>query len=227
VEHVDELIPAHALHALDPDESRMVEDHLQSCARCRRQLVEYEAVAGALAYVAPPAQPPAELRDRIMTAIEPVVSAPELPSEPVLTARRRVGWWPRMSVLAAPVLAAAVVGLVIWNVSLRNDVGALHDRLARGPVVHLQGVGTVVSSGDGDVTLFTAARSAPAGKTYELWVIPPGGGPRPAGTFQGGGGTEQVRLTISVRRGDVVAVTVEPARGSKQPTSTPIASARV
>ncbi|MGZ4430504.1 MAG: zf-HC2 domain-containing protein, partial [Gaiellales bacterium] len=111
MEHVDELIPAHALHALDPDESRMVEDHLESCARCRRQLVEYEAVAGALAYAAPPTRPPAELRDRVMAAIEPVVSAPEPQTEPVRSARRWAGWWPSFSAVAVPVLAAAVIGL--------------------------------------------------------------------------------------------------------------------
>ena len=60
---------------------------------------------------------------------------------------------------------------------------------------------------------------APAGKTYEAWVIE-GGAAAPAGTF-GGGGTIAVKLEHPVRSGSVVAVTVERAGGSAQPTTQP------
>src|SRR5205823_78115 len=73
VEHVDELIPAHAIRALDVDDERIVEAHLAVCERCRLQLTEFESVAASLAYAAPPAAPPADLRSRILTAVEPVV----------------------------------------------------------------------------------------------------------------------------------------------------------
>jgi anti-sigma-K factor RskA len=62
--------------------------------------------------------------------------------------------------------------------------------------------------------------AAPSGKTYEAWVIPAGGAPRPAGLFRTGEDTT-VRLHGTVPKRAVVAVTVEPAGGSKQPTHKP------
>jgi anti-sigma-K factor RskA len=64
---------------------------------------------------------------------------------------------------------------------------------------------------------------APAGKTYEAWVID-GGTAYPAGTFESNG---TVELTREASRGDTIAVTVEPAGGSSKPTTTPIAAGKV
>jgi anti-sigma-K factor RskA len=60
----------------------------------------------------------------------------------------------------------------------------------------------------------------PAGKAYEMWVIPKGGMPRPAGLFQSG----PQRTAMNILSGPVdpnvtVAVTVEPESGSPAPTS--------
>ncbi|RFA13802.1 hypothetical protein B7R22_11985 [Subtercola boreus] len=64
--------------------------------------------------------------------------------------------------------------------------------------------------------------SLPAGKTYEAWYIN-GTTVTPAGTFTpGGDATTWHVLTGSMRTGDVVGVTVEPAGGSQAPTTTPI-----
>ena len=62
--------------------------------------------------------------------------------------------------------------------------------------------------------------SAPAGKTYEAWVIRGKRAPVPAGLFRGGGPTF-VPIRGKVRKGSVVAVTVEPAGGSSAPTTKP------
>jgi hypothetical protein len=61
---------------------------------------------------------------------------------------------------------------------------------------------------------------APAGKLYEMWVIPKGGAPRPAGTFQSGPqGTAMHILNGVVDSSVTLAVTVEPDTGSPAPTS--------
>jgi anti-sigma-K factor RskA len=65
--------------------------------------------------------------------------------------------------------------------------------------------------------------SAPDGKTYEAWVIPPGAAPRPAALFPGGVSVTS-RLPGKVPHGAIVAVTVERAGGAKKPTTTPILS---
>jgi anti-sigma-K factor RskA len=226
VEHVDELIAAHALHALDPDDERRVEAHVAECEACRAKLRELEAVSGALAYAAPPAVPPPELRDRVLSAVRPVSSsAPAAPADaPPVRARRSRSWWPRVAAIAVPVLAVAVVGLVIWNLSLRDQLSNTRKNLATGVTLSLPGVGNAVADTAGGVTLYASAPSVPAGKTYEAWVIS-GGKASPAGLFPPG--TTHLTLTLHVQPGDVIAITIEPAGGSPQPTQAPIASAKV
>jgi hypothetical protein len=66
---------------------------------------------------------------------------------------------------------------------------------------------------------------APAGKLYEMWMIPKNGNPLPAGLFQ----SETNGTAMHIRRGAVdlnetgaVAVTVENEQGADQPTSQPL-----
>jgi anti-sigma-K factor RskA len=68
---------------------------------------------------------------------------------------------------------------------------------------------------------------APAGKTYEAWVIRDDA-IRPAGLFSGGDGASVVELSRRVPRGSVIGVTVERAGGAPQPTQKPfVASAEM
>lgn len=217
MEHVDELIAGHALHGLSPADEERVALHVADCARCRRQLREMEAVAASLAYAVPAAAPPAGLRASLLAAVEPVVRAPEAAERP------RRAWWPRVSAVLAPALAAAVVGLGAWTASLHGQLSDLRSGLESGTAATLPGVGTAVMAPDGRVTLYAHLGPAPAGRTYEAWVIR-GNRPLPAGTFAGAGETT---LTMTARRGDTVAVTVERAGGSSRPTTAPLATARL
>jgi len=85
----------------------------------------------------------------------------------------------------------------------------------------------LVVGGDRRATLqVSGLAAAPAGKTYEAWIIPHGVSAQPAGLFRGGGATTVVRLSGSVPPGATVGVTVERAGGAKAPTRPPILSAR-
>jgi len=75
--------------------------------------------------------------------------------------------------------------------------------------------------------MLTRLPAAPSGKTYEAWVIPPGGSPRPAGTFRGGGPMTVVRLEKTVPKGSTIAATMERAGGVDAPTEPPVFSAQV
>jgi anti-sigma-K factor RskA len=234
VEHVDELIAGQALYALSAEDSERVALHVAECERCRVQLREAEALAASLAYAVAPAAPPPDLRARLLAAVEPVVAAPP-PVEPVVAAapatapRRekpaRTGWWPRFSTFAVPVLAVAVTGLVLWNVSLRGDLNSLTRNLQHAQAVPLGNVGTVVTGSGGGATIYARIARAPAGKTYEAWVIH-GKAAVPAGLFQGGG-TLTLKLTAPAEPGDVIAITIEPAGGSKVPTTPPFVHSTV
>jgi anti-sigma-K factor RskA len=80
--------------------------------------------------------------------------------------------------------------------------------------------GSVVVSGGSGALVVSDLAPAPAGKTYEAWVVE-GGRASPAGTFAGGGRTIVIRLTHALPAGAVVAVTLERAGGAAQPTQKP------
>jgi predicted anti-sigma-YlaC factor YlaD len=68
-ERLRELVGAHALRSLPPDEAREVVEHLQVCAECRDLLAELVTVAGELALAAPPVPPPGQLLSRLRRSI--------------------------------------------------------------------------------------------------------------------------------------------------------------
>jgi anti-sigma-K factor RskA len=89
----------------------------------------------------------------------------------------------------------------------------------------LGGHTTMVVAASLDKMVFTAA-GLPAlahARVYELWLLTPAGGAIPNGLLPAAsnGATAPV-ITAGPQHGDQVAVTVEPAGGSKQPTSKPI-----
>ena len=65
-------------------------------------------------------------------------------------------------------------------------------------------------------------KTLPVGKTYELWYISAAGTPTPAGLFESNGASTLRVLSGTMTKGDTVGVTVEPAGGSKAPTTKPI-----
>lgn len=69
----------------------------------------------------------------------------------------------------------------------------------------------------------------PEGRTFQMWLIPKGGTPRPAGLFQATDGVAVHLQTGAVTADDAtaVAVSIEPAGGSAAPTTTPIVVAAV
>lgn len=227
-EGIHELTAAYALEALDEHESVEFEEHLRHCPRCREELVELQEATASLAYVAPAATPPTALRGRILEQAK-AERAKVIP----FPRRFRDG---RTGLLAAAtaVAAAAAVALGIWAVTLDRELG--RERSARAldakalavlagqgarlvPLSGASGSLAVGTSGSA-VLVISGLRPAPAGRTYEAWVIR-GSNATPAGLFQGG---NQVVLPLSgsVSPGSTVGVTVERQGGVGKPTSAPI-----
>jgi anti-sigma factor RsiW len=191
-EDLHELTAAYALDALDADERSAYEQHLAVCDRCRADLGELGETVGALALSADGPAPPDELRDRILVA-----AREEGPSNVVPIRSRR--WY---AVAAVAASAVAAVGLAI----------GLYAAMSGGPTRQL------AVSVDGGIARATVSGfdAAPAGKTYELWVIE-GKTPRPAGLFAGGD-KQVVILTRPAPDGSTVAITLERAGGATAPT---------
>ncbi len=75
---------------------------------------------------------------------------------------------------------------------------------------------------DRAVVLLNDLGRTPAGKTYQLWLIK-GAQPRSAGVLPAGA-QAATRLLRGLGDAELLGVTVEPAGGSEQPTTTPVAA---
>ena len=190
-----DLTAAYALDALAPDEAEAYERHLSQCEECREQLAELNETATALAFATVAPAPPARLRASTLDA----AAAERTNVVPLL--RRR--WVSRGLAVAAAAAACIAVGLAV-SLSQSSQPETVTASVVLGPnrtaTLHISGLS-----------------AAPSGKTYEAWVIPKGGSPRPAGLFPGGGSTT-VRLRGTVPRNAQVAVTRERAGGASTPT---------
>lgn len=136
-EHHDrlrDLLPAHALGALDPEERREMEAHLSECAECRERLAEWEATVEELAESTPPVQPSPEVRARLVAQVERSRGEAGAGERP-----RRAGLAPLA--VAASVIVALGAGLLAGIVATRswNDrrieegraqISTLEERLA-------------------------------------------------------------------------------------------------
>jgi len=210
-DELHELTAAYALDALAPDEVAEYEAHLATCARCREELAQLGSVTDALAFGVPQRTPPHELRSRIVEA-----ARAERPNVRALPSRSRAPL--RVAIGIAAVAACAAVSLGAWDLALHHRLDRADEALRSVPV---HGATGAVLLGNGRATLVLAhLPAAPSGKTYEAWVLS-GGAAVPAGLFDGGPGTTVVALSHAVPGGGKVAVTVEPAGGSPQPTRTP------
>jgi anti-sigma-K factor RskA len=204
---IHELSAAYALDALDADERGEFEEHLTHCSECREAVASFQETASALAHHVEMPPPPPSLRDRILEQARRERSN-------VVPLRPR--WVFPATATVAAVAACAAIGFGIWAATLNN-------RLAERPeAVGLTGAnGSLIVSPAREGTLVVRNLDpAPAGKTYEAWVIK-GGTPLPAGTFTGGGRVAFV-LTRPVPDGAIVAVTLERAGGVAKPTTTPL-----
>ena len=228
-----ELIAGYALDALDEADRARAKELLATSEEAREELRSYADVPTALAVAATGPAPSADLRDRILAAAraerQTVVSLDE---------RRRSRSMPALAAVAA-VAAAAAVALGVWGAVNASDLDDARTALEReratsalladpdARTVALEsGSGRLVVGKDGDAVLvLDELGAAPAGKTYEVWVMD-GETPVPAGVFDGGGARDLVPVEEPVESGSVVLVTVEDAGGVDAPTTTPIVASQ-
>ncbi len=230
------LSGAYAVDALDDLDRLRFEAHLAGCADCRAEVQSLQEAAARLAETTAVAPPPA-LRDRVLADITRVRPLP--PEEPArqpapgvpghLKPRRH---W-RMLAAAAAVLALVGIGTVAtqpWDhgsshgqLDVAARVLAAKDAQRFSSTLPGGAQATVVRSpSQGRAVILTRKmRPAPDGKVYELWLQAPSGRMLPAGLMRGG--NREVLLRGDAATAKAVGITVEPAGGSAQPTSAPIA----
>jgi anti-sigma factor RsiW len=194
-----------------------IERHIDACQSCREEYAGLAETLAALALQVPAAVPTPGLRDAMLAAAAD--ASPTRAPATAAPARRAPRFAVRMPVWGAGVALAAAIGaaaLVVLVLPANRD-GVVSARLS--------GVTGSVQVAAGRAALDSADFAVlPEGKTYEMWVIREGA-VRPAGLFMARSGF--VPVAGRVIRGDVVAVTAEPAGGSGAPTTTPVAEARI
>ncbi len=232
---VADLIAAHAIGALDPDDAAVAEAHIAASPACRAAYEDALETLAALAVATADAEPPPLLRERILQAARAeapaAVPAPPAPDEasarPV--GRRRRAWLSPPWIIAGLATAVAVVALVAARPNAdQNDavLAVLADPAARS--LALDGpegpIGRVVVDPSGRAVLVARLADAPVGRTYEAWTIGADGRPQPVTTFDA---KTTTLVPGQLPRGTIVALTEEPDGGSDQPTTAPFVTATV
>ncbi|MEU6807558.1 anti-sigma factor [Streptomyces sp. NPDC046831] len=238
---VHSMTGAYALHALPDAEREAFEGHLTQCEVCEEEVAEFSATAARLALAASvPARP--AMREQVLNRIATVRQVPPR-AAPLRRVRRGVPrgrGLVRWALAASVAAAAAFGGTAVWQYERAQDA---HDRAARaqGHAEDLAGVltapdaksrsarvaggaGTLVVSASRDRAVFVGSGMAapPRGKVYQLWFAD-GGKMRSAGLMDADRGSQAVLMQGAVDGASGVGITVEPAGGSKEPTSTPVA----
>jgi len=244
-EHIHVSTGAYALNAVPDEERESIERHLRQCPPCDQEVRELTATAAGLGTDVTATAPPG-MKDQIMARIQAVPQLSQLPPQvtadpprQVVSARTARTWNVSRLVLAACVAAAAAFGgTAAWQYQVARQaeqhaaqasaqsadvarvLAASDARTATGGVKGGARATVVVSrSHDSAVFLAYGLPELSEGQTYQLWFAD-NGRMRPAGLLRHDGG---LVMEGKVGKATGMGVTVEPAGGSPQPTTTPLA----
>jgi len=241
-ERFAEDLALHALGALSGAERQELERHLESCAACRLELEQLRGDAALLALSTAGPAAPARARERFVAA---------LAGEPhPRTIRRRRTFFELAPLLAAAVLI--VIAILLWreNVQVRRRLEYAQNTIAQNRAQqekarellalledpgaqHIALVamnekprpyGNAVYEPKRGRLVFLAGNLAPlpAGKTYQLWLIPlDNKPPMPAGLFKPDARGNAMLMDPPLPAGvqaKAFAVTIEPEGGRDTPT---------
>ena len=233
------LSGAYALDAIEGGAERdRFTRHLSRCPSCVSEVRGFHEVATALAF-ATAAEPPPELRDRVLAA---AARTRQLPPEVSTHARprRARAWVPWVPWLSGAVALASIALAVFFGLAEAHTQQELNQAQAENQALNLVlsapgvrvvsqattkgGVATVVLAADRhELAVVTDGLPAlPSGKVYQLWLIGPTKTTSVGLLPPAKSGRTSAVLATGVVKGDALGLTVEPAPGSAQPTTTPI-----
>lgn len=228
-------VAAYALGALEPAEADALRRHLESCAVCTDELRAFQGVVDELATSVPQVQAPAEIKRRVMRAIEQDAATAE-PSgsqervEPrSRRARRRDEVVRSRSWLRGPTLAlVSAIGfaLVAIIVVIIAFPGRQNGRTVTAATT-LGGTAALHISADHTELVVHHIAAPPPGRIYEVWIQYGKRRPRPNALFGvDHAGNASVSVAGSMYGVSHVMVTAEPApHGTQRPTGPAVISA--
>ncbi len=231
----EDLKEAYALGALPDDERATAEAYLALHPERQAEIDDIVGIAGLLALAPPEQEPPADLRRRLMQVVESEAAQPRAAESPSTS---WFGWLGGLRNVALGAAAVLVVGLLSWNVLLQEDVQDLRGQveearsaneaqqtreIALGGTWAEQGARAEVTAlkDDRAILVVEDMPSMPDDRTGQVWVIRDEK-PEPSGLLEPSGNMAATAITTNLRGADAIAVTVEPAGGSDEPTSDPV-----
>lgn len=228
------LTGAYAADALDTDERRFFEQHVEACDACAQEVAELQETVARLG-VAASETPPPGLRARVMAEVDG--TRQEAPRRRDGTSDAARPWWGRLGAIAAAAVLVVGTGVGLLVADYRDRIDVLEQEQARyaelmaAPdaqwVEHHGDDGSlgrvVLSASRGEALLMVDGMDpAPHEHTYELWLIGASGAV-PAGLFDvDDTGRVTHLLSADFEGTEAIGVTVEPEGGSPQPTTDPV-----
>lgn len=235
----------YALGILEDKQKGEFEKYLRLHPEHRAEVKDLVSVGDLLALAPEELEPPASLRSSIMATVkaesrESAVASRQRSRQSIW---ERVGGFARFGRIAVGAAAILLIGVLSWNSFVqRGEIQDLRSAAesrqaaeqAQGSSiesVRLEGAATgkvEVVKLDGEQAVLVAEGLTPIdkGKTLQIWVITDNV-PKPSGIFDPGDKLRSVAVEHSLKNADMLAVTVEPAGGSKAPTTDPVMVAKL
>jgi anti-sigma-K factor RskA len=224
------LTGAYAIDALDAFERRQFERHLAECPDCAREVGELRATAARLG-AAVTEQPPDRLRRNVLRQIAD--TRQESPDAGRSATRRPRRLALRLTAAAAVVALAVAVAFGVIALNTQRELDATRAQNTAAAILAAPDARSAAAGGAaGGTAIVTASRELnravlmvsglpglPPDRSYEAWLMGQGN-PRSVGLISNG----PARLLVfgGLRGEAKFGVTVEPAGGSPQPTTTPV-----
>jgi anti-sigma-K factor RskA len=219
---------AYVLGAMPARERQDFESHLATCPECQADVDDLRPAAEALPMASPPMIPPAALKDRIMAEVEReaalLAQVGPAADRPAPEKRRRfrfsLGGWQLAPVAAALLIVGALAGF-----ALRGGDGT--QTFSAGPNAQVR------VKGENATLVAQNVDAPPAGKVYEVWVVPKGAKkgdpPKPTNVLFVPRANGAVEAAIPGSASDIAQVLVsdEPPGGSETPTGDVVMQAKL
>ena len=237
-EEYKEMIPARALTALDAAEAHALNEHLENCAECRKELEEWQATAATLALTADSVEPSPAVRERILSEVRKDLASPQV--LPFRSTPRNI--WSSFGSLGAMAAVVLLTALIVGLIVLWQQNGRMREELALSKqfvelvttpgarVSELKGIdlgagatASLAYDQNGHAMLMAnKLPQPPQGKAYQLWFIVGKNPPMPGKTFSPdntGKGMLKEQMPREAMNSAIFAITMEPESGSSAPTS--------
>lgn len=250
-ERFHELKDAYVLGALPEGERADFEAYLAAHPEHQAEIDDLGGLAGMLAFAPTEHEPAPGLRSRVMEVVEAEASVPRIGRPEPSAGPGRYASLRNLAVAAAAVLLIGLVSWnVLLQDEVEDLQGEVEEtrsemQEARAEVEEAQTRQAEASSGartiqlggtwveqgtqaevaeideDRIVLVLEDIPSVPEDRTLQIWVIRDEV-PQPSGLFEPSGEFTATAVSTPLREGDTIAVTVEPAGGSEQPTTDPV-----